>query len=35
MTAHKNDGIREIQFFSLKFVRNMIQLVIMLTTMLD
>ena len=35
MTAHKNDGIRESSVFSRKFVRNMIQLVIMLTTMLD
>ena len=36
MTAHKNDGIRESSVFSRKFVRNdMIQLMIMLTTMFD
>ena len=35
MTAHKNDGIRESSVFFSLFVRYMIQLVIMLTTMLD
>ena len=36
MTAHKNDGIRERQLFSRKFVgNNIIQLMILLTTTFD